>query len=80
MCHPRDNLGKGNVTFACQSQDRKWPQHAPDLNVRQRNVCVQNPRFSFCGENEHVSTYKNMTEQETIKSVHNCVHGLAIVK
>ena len=44
-------------------------QHAPDINVRQLNVCVRDPRFSFRGENAYVSKYNNMSEQKTIQSV-----------
>jgi len=40
-------------------------RHRSDLNVREMNVCVRDPGFTFRGDNDFVSKYKNMTEMRT---------------
>ena len=47
-------------------------QHAPNLRVRDMNVCVRDPGFEFSGDNDFVSRHKNLTEMKTLDEIRIC--------
>ena len=47
-------------------------QHAPNLRVRDMNVCVRDPGFVFSGDNDFVSLYNNLTEMKTLEEIRIC--------